>query len=258
MRSRLSIVIIALAFASLSMMGMEDPNYFPCPLHRAIATADLKTFRAYLPHIDPNDRDAKGNTPLHLLVQKLSGKVSAQPYLNMLFFLLERDVNPYVENLEGQTAMGVALQGTAWRLSYLIDSTDTKTKWLLQDLKVTNLDRHVIAQLADERYKLERQGIKDDLNFLKKALFHHAYHGNSAMVRKILMLDVVPYNSEDVAGNTPFMVAVIQGHINVVKEYGVRCAGSYPERRNNNGEDALYLAVKHDREDIVRLLFAGR
>ncbi len=63
-------------------------------------------------HVDPNQKDNKGNAPLHHLIEKMHGRCTLQPdFLYAIFsILIALGAKPWLKDARGRTAFALALQ----------------------------------------------------------------------------------------------------------------------------------------------------
>jgi len=219
-------------------------------LHIAVMYAKEEFIEDYKANLSKmvNEKNQDGQTPLHLLLNKLTGYFSQVKILEQLLEMQKIDIK--ISDAEGFTAIDIAANFSLYAfkrlfekklisITELTDPTYTACLPFLMEMKDIESIRNTQKEILQSNYPL-----------------HYACsQGNEQQIVNLLSHEE-NYNIPDIWGYFPLYYAVCQNHLGAVRIFASRDDIDIIRASNRfNRTTILHTAIYQDDPDIITCLF---
>lgn len=246
--------LIALALALISLPALANPELksipvappkvkkpakLPCPkldLFKALATKDAGCLKEAAHHMDPNETNAEGDTPLHLAIRQ-KNRVGIN-------FMLRNGANLNQRNHERQTPKELAEALGFRKLSDYLNNMEIETERLM--IAVDNDD------LSAANASLLRGASIGTRNSRHDTILHRAVMSNLPEMTMLLIRYGSDVNARNYLGETPLHSAALRDFKPVMRI--LIAAGANVSALNHRRETPLDLATVLSDPEILAML----
>ncbi|HEY8280309.1 MAG TPA: ankyrin repeat domain-containing protein [Bdellovibrionota bacterium] len=176
----------------------------PCTrydLHGAVQFRSLDCLKVALTHMDVNDRDVNGDTPLHNAIHFKNGPA--------IRFLLKNGADLHLNDFEGRNAIRLAQDLGYPRMQEFFLALERETERLLEAI-----DNNDVVAVSNSLLRGASLGMRDSR--LDTPL-HRAAQSNLPEVGKLLVHHGAKLEARNYLGETPLLTAALRDHYDFLR-----------------------------------------
>lgn len=215
---RLLVVCVAILLLPLFAIAGGEPQIRlkarkpPCPrndLHAAAKLAHADCLALAFRHMDVNDRDADGDTPLHNVIRAPLENATPAQKARAIRFLVKNGADLRARDFHGRTPQELAGDLGFQRLSCYLQEVEREFERLFD--AVENND---VKAMSDSFLRGAPLGLRDTR---LDTLLHRAAQSNNVEAARLLVHHGADLEARNYLGETPLLTASLRDHREVMQ-----------------------------------------